>query len=152
MIVLIHSDLEVIKCLEKLLLSLLAKIKCKYLGSQGWVGRACGTDAWLFNNSCCLFMQQTCSTDRHYMLFEKPKYSNPIALELNMACELGEAVLSDIMVRKAWQRNCGPRQVRNWVLETASKAGGTVEVLKSPHPSSSVPLGDRVWEPCTWRY
>ncbi|KAI4529175.1 hypothetical protein MG293_020849 [Ovis ammon polii] len=32
------------------------------------------------------FGQQTCSTDRHYMLFEKPKYSNPIALEVNMAC------------------------------------------------------------------
>ena len=71
-----------------------------------------------------------------------------------MACELGEAVISDIMVRKAWQRNCGPRQLRSWVLviETASKAGGAVEVLRSPVPPSSVPLGDWVWEPCTWRH
>ena len=71
-----------------------------------------------------------------------------------MACEVGEAVLSDIMVRKAWQRNCGLRQVRSWVmvLETASKAGGAVEVVRSCHPPSFLPLGDCVWEPCTWRY
>ena len=78
------------------------------------------------NNSSCLFMQQTCSTDRCHMFFQKQKYSNAIALKVNMACELGEAVISDIMVREAWQRNCGLRQVRSWVavLETASKAGG----------------------------
>ena len=71
-----------------------------------------------------------------------------------MACELEEAVISDIMVRKAWQRNCGLRQLRSWVvvLETVSKAGGAVEVMRRPRPISLLPLGDWVWEPCTWRY
>lgn len=71
-----------------------------------------------------------------------------------MACELGEAVISDTMVREAWQRNCGPRQVRSWVmvLETASKAGGAAEVLRRPGPLSLVALGDWVPEPCTRRY
>ena len=60
-----------------------------------------------------------------------------------MACELGEAVISDITVREAWQRNCGPRQVRSWVavLETAPEAGGAAQVLRRPRPLSSVPLG-----------
>ena len=71
-----------------------------------------------------------------------------------MACELGEAVISDITVREAWQRDCGPRQVRSWVavLETAPQAGGAAQVLRRPHPLSSVPLGEWVWEPCTHRY
>ena len=71
-----------------------------------------------------------------------------------MACELGEAVISDITVREAWQRNCGPRQVRSWVavLETAPEAGGAAEVLRRPCPLSWVPLRDWVPEPCTHRY
>ena len=71
-----------------------------------------------------------------------------------MACELGEAVISDIMVRKACHRNCGLRQLRSWVvvLETASKAGGGVEVMRRSRPIPSLPLGDWVWEPCTCSY
>ena len=71
-----------------------------------------------------------------------------------MACELGQAVISDIRVREAWQRNCGLKQVRSWVtvIETVFKAGGVAEVLRRPCPLSSVPLGDWAWEPCTCRY
>ena len=60
-----------------------------------------------------------------------------------MACELGEAVISDITVREAWQRDCGPRQVMSWVavLETAPQAGGAAQVLRRPRPVSSVPRG-----------
>ena len=71
-----------------------------------------------------------------------------------MACELGQAMISDIRVREAWQRNCGLKQVRSWVtvIETVLKAGGVAEVLRRPCPLSSVALGDCVWEPCTHRY
>ena len=47
-----------------------------------------------------------------------------------MACELGQAMISDIRVREAWQRNCGLKQVRSWVtvLETVSKANEVIAV------------------------
>ena len=66
-----------------------------------------------------------------------------------MACELGEAVISDIMVREAWQKDCGLRHVWSWVvvLEIASKAGGMAEVLRRLRPLSLVPLRDCVGNP-----
>ena len=74
-----------------------------------------------------------------------------------MACELVGGVISDIMVREAWQRNCGPearQELGSWaaVLETASKAGGAAEVLRGHRPPSPVSLGDWIQEPCPCRY
>ena len=60
-----------------------------------------------------------------------------------MARELGEAMISDIMVREAWQRNCGPRQVRSGaaVLRQRPRQGEQQQSWEGPVPSPRCPCG-----------